>query len=99
MDYNSNTIKPDSDIKESQTVNTTDLLIEDGNYFTIDQIKDLLPYGDEIIYKILYLQLNDKILTEEEKNNIKLELERMKKSNSIRIKPDLKQFETIEIEE
>tara|TARA_S200002703_G_C3767924_1_gene236408 strand:+ start:210 stop:473 length:264 start_codon:yes stop_codon:yes gene_type:complete len=74
--------------------NSTTILQEDGCYYTMEQIKEALPFADEAMQKILYLQLNDKLLSEEEKNAKKLELDRMIKSRTIRMKPDLEQLKT-----
>ena len=91
-----NTIEENIEIEKEKLIKSTEEIIkEDGNYYTIEQIKESIPYGDELLYKILYLRFNDKILTDDEKDKVKLEIQRINKSNSIRIKPDLKQIETV----
>lgn len=94
MEINNNIIEPDNNITESAIKSSRDIITEDGNYYSFEQIKEAIPFCDESMQKILYLQLNDAILTEEEKERIKLDLQRIKKSNTIRMIPDLEQLKT-----
>jgi hypothetical protein len=92
MENNDNVIEPSSEYTESHTKNTVDLAIEDGTYYSLEQVKELLPFGLDVMHKILYLQLNDKILSKDEKDILDLEIKRMKQANSARLQPDLKKL-------
>jgi hypothetical protein len=78
-------------------------LFAPNQYYTMDMLKEMLPFLGDIGYYILYNRINEPFITEEEKlQNIKI-IERLKTSRDLRIKPDLKKLEenleNIKIEE
>jgi len=68
------------------------LLKEDGNYYTIEQVKESLPFGTDVMHEILYLQMNSSILTESEKEMQLLKIQRMNQAHTIRLKPELQEM-------
>ena len=76
--------------EESQK--TEILMKQDGNYYTIEQVKESLPFGTDIMHEILYLQMNSSILTETEKEMQLLKLQRMNQAHTIRLKPELQEM-------
>jgi hypothetical protein len=76
----------------SENEKTEILLKEDGNYYTIEQVKESLPFGTDIMHEILYLQMNSSILTETEKEIQLLKIQRMNQAHTIRLKPELQEM-------
>ena len=76
--------------EESQK--TEILMKQDGNYYTIEQVKESLPFGTDIMHEILYLQMNSSILTETEKEMQLLKIQRMNQAHTIRLKPELQEM-------
>lgn len=76
----------------SENEKTEILLKEDGNYYTIEQVKESLPFGTDIMHEILYLQMNSSILTETEKEMQLLKIQRMNQAHTIRLKPELQEM-------
>jgi len=68
------------------------LLKEDGNYYTIEQVKESLPFGTDVMHEILYLQMNSSILTESEKEMQLLKIQRMNQAHTVRLKPELQEM-------
>jgi hypothetical protein len=76
----------------SENEKTEILLKQDGNYYTIEQVKESLPFGTDIMHEILYLQMNSSILTESEKEMQLLKIQRMNQAHTIRLKPELQEM-------
>ena len=76
----------------SENEKTEIILKEDGNYYTIEQVKESLPFGTDIMHEILYLQMNSSILTESEKEMQLLKIQRMNQAHTIRLKPELQEM-------
>lgn len=96
MEINNNIQKPNPELKESQLIEQQVIAEEDGTYYSIEQISQLLPDATEIMHLIFYLQINKNILTETEQEIIKIKIERMKKSHYIKLNKDLKDHELLE---
>jgi hypothetical protein len=79
-------------MSEDENEKTEILLKEDGNYYTIEQVKESLPFGTDIMHEILYLQMNSSILTESEKEMQLLKIQRMNQAHTIRLKPELQEM-------
>ena len=79
-------------MSEDENEKTEILLKEDGNYYTIEQVKESLPFGTDIMHEILYLQMNSSILTETEKEIQLLKIQRMNQAHTIRLKPELQEM-------
>jgi hypothetical protein len=79
-------------MSEDENQKTEILLKEDGNYYTIEQVKESLPFGTDVMHEILYLQMNSSILTETEKEMQLLKIQRMNQAHTIRLKPELQEM-------
>ena len=67
-------------------------LLDGNQYYTMQALKETIPFLDDIAYYILYNRVNENFIDEEEKQqNLKI-IERLKKSREIRIKPDLEKL-------
>ena len=42
------------------------VIMKEGMFYTLDAIKDHIPFLDDVSYRLLYLRFNDKFLTQEE---------------------------------
>jgi hypothetical protein len=51
---------------------------QDGTFKTLDEIRECLPFGDDIFHLAVYKSINENLLTEEEKNTIDLNISRLK---------------------
>lgn len=75
------------------TVEKSEVLINsDGTYYTIEQVRESLPFGTDIMHEIMYLRLNREILTESEIEMLELKIQRMNKAHTIRLKPELEEM-------
>lgn len=79
-------------MSEEENQKTEILMKQDGNYYTIEQVKESLPFGTDIMHEILYLQMNSSILTETEKEMQLLKIQRMNQAHTIRLKPELQEM-------
>ena len=79
-------------MSEDENEKTEILMKQDGNYYTIEQVKESLPFGTDIMHEILYLQMNSSILTETEKEMQLLKIQRMNQAHTIRLKPELQEM-------
>tara|TARA_R110000765_G_scaffold292274_1_gene387868 strand:- start:1262 stop:1516 length:255 start_codon:yes stop_codon:yes gene_type:complete len=79
-------------MSEEESQKTEILMKQDGNYYTIEQVKESLPFGTDIMHEILYLQMNSSILTETEKEMQLLKIQRMNQAHTIRLKPELQEM-------
>ena len=79
-------------MSEEESQKTEILMKQDGNYYTIEQVKESLPFGTDIMHEILYLQMNSSILTESEKEMQLLKIQRMNQAHTIRLKPELQEM-------
>lgn len=75
------------------TIEKSEILINsDGTYYTIEQVRESLPFGTDIMHEIMYLRLNREILTESEIEMLELKIQRMNKAHTIRLKPELEEM-------
>lgn len=67
-------------------------LISPNQYYTMEMLKECVPFLDEVGYYILYNRVNENFIDEEEKLQNEKIIERLKKSHELRIKPDLEKL-------
>ena len=67
-------------------------LLDGNQYYTMDMLRQTIPYLDEIGYYILYNRVNEMFIDEEEKLQNEKIIERLKKSRDLRLKPDLEKL-------
>lgn len=60
--------------------NTEILMTKDGTYKTLESIKAMLPYGDDIMWYAVYKYINKGLLTDQEIEKIDLEIKRLQQS-------------------
>lgn len=67
-------------------------LLDGNQYYTMDMLRQTIPYLDEIGYYILYNRVNEMFIDEEEKLRNEKIIERLKTSRDLRLKPDLEKL-------
>jgi len=60
--------------------NTEVLLTKDGTFKSLESIKEMLPYGDELMYLALYKEINKGQLTEDEIKDVDRDIFRLQES-------------------
>lgn len=60
--------------------NSEMLMAKDGTFKTIEYIKEVLPFGDEIMYLTIYKTINEDLLTNEEIEKIERDIYRLQQS-------------------
>jgi hypothetical protein len=68
------------------------MLISPNQYYTMEMLKEIIPYLDEVGYYVLYNRVNENFIDEEEKLQNEKIIERLKKSRELRMKPDLEKL-------
>jgi len=69
------------------------VVMKEGMFYTLDAIKDTIPFLDDVSYRLLYLRFNDKYLTPEEKKVEELMIERLRTNKYNTDKAILEEFE------
>lgn len=64
----------------------TESIFDKDCYYTVQQIQDVLPYFDELAIRVIYLNINERFLDEEEIETEKKTIEKMKKSYALKQK-------------
>jgi hypothetical protein len=60
--------------------NTEVLLTKDGTFKSLESIKEILPYGDDLMYLALYKEINKGQLTEDEIKDVDRDIFRLQQS-------------------
>ena len=69
------------------------VVMKEGMFYTLDAIKDTIPFLDDVSYRLLYLRFNDNFLTEEEKKAEELMIQRLRTNKHNADKAILEEFE------
>ena len=67
-------------------------LISTNQYYTMEMLKESIPFLDEVGYYVLYNRVNENFIDEEEKLQNEKIIQRLKKSHELRLKPDLEKL-------
>lgn len=75
--------------------NTEILMVKDGTFKTIDYIKEILPFGDDIMHLAVYKSVNEEQLTKEEIEKIELDISRLQQSYKIQLEKSIEEQDKI----
>ena len=75
--------------------NSEMLMAKDGTFKTLDYIKDMLPYGDEIMYLTIFKSINEGLLTEDEISNIDRDIFRLQQSYKTKLNKSIEHQDKI----
>ena len=75
--------------------NTEILMVKDGTYKSLETIKDMLPFGDDIMWLALYKQLNEGLLSEDEIKDIDRDIYRLQQSYKRKLDNSLEEQEKL----
>ena len=60
--------------------NSEIIMVKDGTFKTLEFIKDMLPFGDDMMWLALYKQMNEGLLSEDEIKDIDRDIFRLQQS-------------------
>ena len=69
------------------------VVMKEGMFYTLDNIKEHIPFLDDVSYRLLYLRFNENFLTEEEKKAEELMIQRLRTNKHNADKAILEEFE------
>jgi hypothetical protein len=69
------------------------VIMKEGMFYTLDAIKEHIPFLDDVSYRLLYLRFNENFLTEEEKKAEELMIQRLRTNKNNADKAILEEFE------
>lgn len=76
----------------SEIKSSTDMFDPDV-YYSLEMIKEMMPYFDDIMYLVIYKEVNVNFLDEEDVHAVNKEIERYKKSRDHVTKKNLALFD------
>ena len=68
-------------------------VMKEGMFYSLDNIKEHIPFLDDVSYRLLYLRFNENFLTEEEKKAEELMIQRLRTNKHNADKAILEEFE------
>ena len=68
---------------------SSQILISPNQYYTMEMLKETVPFLNEVGYYVLYNRINEQFIDKDEYEQNKKIIERLKKSHEIRLKPAL----------
>jgi len=82
-------METEKQLEEIHKCTKTESIFDKDCYYTLKQIEDVLPYFDELAWRIIYLNINERFLDDEEIETEKKTIEKMKKSYALKQKREM----------